>query len=120
VGAFGDTVLPEHDRKGPKGVGLYGVDPDLKEGAMECFDDVGSGCHEDLVAPFKIGAAKVVRAEVAKLEVGAGGPIEDDDSLREGGQIGVVGLRTLKRRSKYGLHWIIRLLVMSGFTTLRP
>jgi hypothetical protein len=100
VGAIGDAVFPEHHRKRPEGVGLYRVDPNVKEGAVECFDDIGPGRDEDFVAAFKVGAAKVVGTEVSKLQVGSGRPVKDEDALREGSEIRVVGLRTCKRRTK--------------------
>jgi hypothetical protein len=67
---------------------------------VELFDNIGPGRDKYLVAPFKVGATEVVRAEMAKLQVGSGCPVKDDDSLREGGEIGVVSLRTCKRRTK--------------------
>ena len=80
-GAFGDLVLGEHEGQGSERVGLNDVDADLEEGLVELPDDVGSGDAEHFVAALERLPAEVVRAQLAKLQVGPGGAVIDDDAL---------------------------------------
>ena len=48
---------------------------------MELPDDVGSSDAEHFVAPFERVPAEVVRAQLAKLQVGPGGAVIDDYAL---------------------------------------
>ena len=43
----------------------------------------GPGDGQDLVAALQGGATEVVGAQVARLEVGAGGAVEDDDPVAQ-------------------------------------
>ncbi len=79
--AIGDPVLRQHDREGPEGVGLDGVDADREEAPVEIGDDGRPGHGQDLVAALQGRTTEIVGAEVAQLEVGAGGAVEDDDAL---------------------------------------
>ena len=83
AGALRDPVLRQHHREGAEGVGLDGVDANFEEAPVEIGDDLGPGHGQDLVAAFEGRAAEVLRAEVAGLEVGAGGAVEDDDPFAQ-------------------------------------
>ena len=50
---------------------------------MHPEDDVRPGQDEVLVAALELAAAEVVRRQVLPLEPRSGGPVEDEDPLRE-------------------------------------
>ena len=73
----------EDDREPAEGVGLDDVDAHVEEGPVQALDEVGPVQRQHLVAPFEGGAAEVVGVQVHQLEVGSGGPVEDEDPLGE-------------------------------------
>ena len=97
VGPVGDPVLRQRDRQGPEGVGLDHLAAHLEERPVEVGDDVGAGGDQDLVAALHGRPAEVVGAEVAQLQVGAGGAVVDEDPLARRVEIGAG-------------HWAPRLL----------
>ena len=54
---------------------------------MDVGDDVRSGLDQELVAALEGVAPEVVLAQMAELEVGADGAVEDDDPLGNGIEI---------------------------------
>ncbi|CAB4834801.1 unannotated protein [freshwater metagenome] len=56
---------------------------------MELFNGVRSSLNQDLIAPFEVGAPKVLQGEVHELKIGAGCPIKNHDPLAERGEIWV-------------------------------
>ena len=56
---------------------------------MKSVDGVGPRVDKDLVAALEHRSTEILSGEVHQLEVGPGGAIEDQNALREGGEIGV-------------------------------
>jgi hypothetical protein len=81
VGPVGDRVLAERHGEGAEGVGLDHVGPDPEERFVQVGDDVGPRHGEDVRAPLELGPAVIVGCEPQLLQVGAGGPVVDDDTL---------------------------------------
>ncbi len=81
LGPRGDAVLRQGDGEGPEGVGLHHVAAHLEERGVQLGHHVGAGDGQDLIATLQRRPAEVVGAEVTQLEVGAGGPVENDDAL---------------------------------------
>jgi hypothetical protein len=48
---------------------------------MQIGHDVGARAHEVLVASLESGAAEIIRRQMALLQSGARGPVQDEDSL---------------------------------------
>ncbi len=74
-------------------------------------DHVGAGQDDGFVAPFELGAAEVVGAEVGELQARAHGAVEDDDPVPGGLEVGGAALveghgavRQHGRRSLVGVH----------------
>ena len=57
---------------------------------MQSFDGIGSRDGQNLVAALQGGATEVIGRQVFQLQVGAGGPVKNQRTPRERGQIGVV------------------------------
>ena len=84
MGPLGDPVLGQRDGKGAEGVGLDDIAPHLEVLGVQLAQDVGAGDGEQLVAALEVGSAEVVGREIAVLDAGAHGAVEDDDSLTGG------------------------------------
>ena len=54
---------------------------------MDVGDDVRPGLDQELVATLEGVAPEVVLAQMAELDVGANGPVKDDDTLGNGIEI---------------------------------
>ncbi len=78
------AVFGEHRGEGTERVGLDHVAADLVEGPVYLFDHVGTGDHEDLVAPFEVRAPEIVGGQIGQLEIGPHGAVEYDDALGDG------------------------------------
>ena len=85
------AVLGEHRSERTEGVGLDDIAADFVEGPVDLLDGVGPGSHQQLVAPFEVGAAEVVSGQFGHLEVGPHGAVEDDDALGDGLEIARFG-----------------------------
>ena len=81
VGLVLQAILAQHQRSAAERVGADDVRPRLVIGAVHALDDVGAGHHQVLVAPLQLGAAEVIGGQVAALEVGALGAVENEDLL---------------------------------------
>ncbi len=66
-----------------EGVGLDDIGAGFEVGAMNCGDHVGAGQHEMIVAAFERGAAEIRSGQIALLDHGAHGPIEDKNPVLE-------------------------------------
>ena len=84
-----DAVFGQHPRQGAEAVGLDHVDPDVEERPVQVGHHVGPGVAQELVAPLHGRSAEVIRAQMAQLEVGPGGAVEDDHALAHGVEKGV-------------------------------
>ena len=62
--------------------------PTSKKRPVQVGDHVGPGVDQDLVAALEGGAAEIVGPEVAQLQVGAGGAVEDDHPLPHRVEVG--------------------------------
>ena len=80
----GDAVLAEDDRRPPERVGLHHVGARLEIGGVDPLDHVRPGRAEDLAAPLEV--LVVVEGEVGGVEHRPHGPVEDQDTLAQGGQ----------------------------------
>ena len=78
------AVLGQHDVGGAEGVGLDDVGPRLQVGAVDLRDDIGPGQDQVFVAPLELGAAEIVGGEVALLELGPHGAVDDEDAFGKG------------------------------------
>ena len=80
------AVFGQHDVRGAEAVGLDDIGPGLQVGAVNVRDDVGAGQDQLLIAPLVLGPAEVVGGEVAFLELGSHGAVDDEDAVFKGEQ----------------------------------
>ena len=90
-GPVGQAVLGQHPWQGAEAVGLHHVATHVQEAAVQIGNHVGPGVDQDLVAAFQGRAPEVVRPQMAQLQIGPGGPVEDHDPGGERVQVGVRG-----------------------------
>ena len=55
---------------------------------MQVAHHIGPGVHQDLVTTLV--APEVVQGQIAFLQIGAHGPVENDDALGQEGQKGII------------------------------
>ena len=96
VDELGDVVFGEDDGEGAERVGLDHVGAHLEDRGVKSLDGIGAARHKDLVTALEGFAAEVVGTEVHQLQVGAGGSVEDEDSISERCEVGV------RRRGELG------------------
>ena len=77
---------------------------------MQLADDVGPRRTEDLVAPLQRGAAEVVGVELGELEIGPGGPVEDDGATLDRREVRILVGSHPQRLGPASLHTAKRLL----------
>ena len=82
-GLVRQVVLGEHEGRGPEGIRLDHVRAGGQVVAVHPEDDVRPGQDEVLVAALELSAPEVLRRQLLPLEPCSGGPIEDEDPLRE-------------------------------------
>ncbi len=80
---MGQVILRQHHRCGAEGVGLQDVGASVQETLVDVGDHVGAGEDQVLVTPLVLRAAEVLRPQVAVLDGGAHGPVQDQDALSE-------------------------------------
>ena len=83
----GQAVFGQDPGERPEAVGFHHVAADVEERPVQVGDHVRPGGHEHLVAALEGRAAKVVGSEVAQLQVGADGSVENHHSLAHGLQV---------------------------------
>ena len=93
VGAVGQVVLRQRDRRGAEAVGQHGVDARVEVDPVQPPHDVGVAEVEVLVAAVE--AAEVVGRQAEALQAGARGAVEDDDALSRG----------VEQGRAWGRHW---------------
>jgi hypothetical protein len=76
-----DVVLAQRDGERPEAVGLDDVGAHLEERFVQVGDDVGPGHRQDVGAALELGPAVVIGSEPQLLQVRAGRPVVDDDTL---------------------------------------
>src|SRR5574341_332310 len=81
AGPVGQVVLSQHQPAGAEVIRLDGVASHGQEPGVDLADHLGAGEDEELVAP--VPALEVVGGEIAVLDRGAHGPIEDQDPLSQ-------------------------------------
>ena len=84
AGVFGQVVLAKNHGGGAEGVGFNDVGAGVQIGAVDVIDDIRAGEVEVFVAAFIIGAAEVVGAQVAGLDLGSHGAVHHQDAAGEG------------------------------------
>ncbi len=75
------AVLGQDRCECAEGVGLDDVTAHLEERAVDARNDVGAGHHQQLVAPFEVGATEVIGGQPGQLQVGPHGAVEDHDAF---------------------------------------
>ena len=96
-GEGGEAVLGEHQRRAAEGVGLDDVGAGGEVALVHRGDGVGPRAHQVLVAALELAAAEVVGTEVETLHGGAGGAVEHQDALLQGGAQGGLALAAIGR-----------------------
>src|SRR4030095_698209 len=66
-----EAVLGEDDASTAEGVGLDQVGTGVEIRLMHALDGVRTGEHQVLIAPFQVWAAKIVGAELPRLQGGS-------------------------------------------------
>ena len=81
VDSIGDVIFPERDRKSAKGVRFDDIATHFEITRVHIGDHIWTRDHEQLVAAFEVGTAKVVGGHPAGLNACAHAAVENDDTI---------------------------------------
>ena len=87
IGLVRYPVLGERNCERSKGIGFDDVDTYVEKRSVQVSDHIGPTKSENVEAAIELGPAKVIVGQTQCLQVGTGGPVEDDNPGSDGVEI---------------------------------